>query len=198
MPKTESNPIELGTKAADFLLPDAQGVLYRLADFDAKPALLVAFISNRCPFVVLIREQLAAFARDYAAKGLQVVAINANDHEAHPEETLARIGEEVEKFGYSFPYLKDASQQTAKAYGAACTPDFFLFGADRRLAYHGQFDDARPGNGKPVTGADLRAAVDTMLEGGRPAAEQVPSIGCNIKWNAGNEPVWVSSAARAA
>ncbi|WP_256753546.1 thioredoxin family protein [Mesorhizobium sp. Mes31] len=198
MPRTESNPIELGTKAADFLLPDAQGVLYRLADFDAKPALLVAFISNRCPFVVLIREQLAAFARDYAAKGLQVVAINANDHEAHPEETLARIGEEVEKFGYSFPYLKDASQQTAKAYGAACTPDFFLFGADRRLAYHGQFDDARPGNGKPVTGADLRAAVDTMLEGGRPAAEQVPSIGCNIKWNAGNEPVWVSSAARAA
>ena len=198
MPKTESNPIELGTKAADFLLPDAQGVLYRLADFDAKPALLVAFISNRCPFVVLIREQLAAFARDYAAKGLQVVAINANDHEAHPEETLARIGEEVEKFGYSFPYLKDASQQTAKAYGAACTPDLFLFGADRRLAYHGQFDDARPGNGKPVTGADLRAAVDTVLEGGRPAAEQVPSIGCNIKWNAGNEPVWVSSAARAA
>jgi peroxiredoxin len=198
MPKTESNPIELGTKAADFLLPDAQGVLHRLPDFDAKPALLVAFISNRCPFVVLIREQLAAFARDYAGKGLQVVAINANDHEAHPEETLARIGEEAEKFSYSFPYLKDASQQTAKAYGAACTPDFFLFDADRRLAYHGQFDDARPGNGKQVTGADLRAAVDTVLEGGRPAVAQVPSIGCNIKWSTGNEPVWSSSAARAA
>ncbi|RUX19894.1 thioredoxin family protein [Mesorhizobium sp. M2A.F.Ca.ET.042.01.1.1] len=198
MPKTESNPIELGTRAADFILPDAQGVLHRLGDFDAKPALLVAFISNRCPFVVLIREAFAAFARDYAAKGLQVVAINANDHEAHPEETLARIGEEVEKFGYSFPYLKDASQQTAKAYGAACTPDFFLFGSDRRLAYHGQFDDARPGNGKPVTGADLRAAVDTVLEGGRPAASQAPSIGCNIKWSAGNEPAWFSGAARAA
>jgi peroxiredoxin len=198
MPKTESNPIELGTKAADFLLPDAHGVLHRLADFDAKPALLVAFISNRCPFVVLIREQLAAFARDYAAKGLQVVAINANDHEAHPEETLVRIGEEAEKFGYSFPYLKDASQQTAKAYGAACTPDFFLFGGDRRLAYHGQFDDARPGNGKPVTGADLRAAVDTVLEGGKPTAAQVPSIGCNIKWSVGNEPVRFAGAARAA
>ncbi|TIT49381.1 MAG: redoxin domain-containing protein, partial [Mesorhizobium sp.] len=117
MPKTESNPIELGTRAADFLLPDAHGVLHRLADFDVRPALLVAFISNRCPFVLLIREQLAAFARDYAAKGLQVVAINANDHLEHPEETLARIGEESEKVGYSFPYLKDASQQVAKAYG---------------------------------------------------------------------------------
>ncbi|CCV07939.1 conserved hypothetical protein [Mesorhizobium metallidurans STM 2683] len=195
MPKTESNPIDLGTKAADFLLPDSQGVLHRLADFDAKPALLVAFISNRCPFVVLIREAFAAFARDRADKGLQVVAINANDHEAHSEETLARIGEEAEKFGYAFPYLKDASQQTAKAYGAACTPDFFLFGADRRLAYHGQFDDARPGNGKPVTGADLRVAVDTVLRGETPAAKQVPSIGCNIKWSAGNEPVWFSRAA---
>jgi peroxiredoxin len=198
MPKTESNPIDLGTKAADFLLPDAHGALHRLPDFDAKPALLVAFISNRCPFVVLIREQLAAFARNYAAKGLQVVAINANDHEAHPEETLARIGEEAEKFGYSFPYLKDSSQQTAKVYGAACTPDFFLFGADRRLAYHGQFDDARPGNGKPVTGADLRAAADTVLKGETPAGTQVPSIGCNIKWSAGNEPVWFSAAVRAA
>jgi peroxiredoxin len=198
MPKTESNPIDLGTKAADFLLPDAHGVLHRLADFEAKPALLIAFISNRCPFVVLVREEFAALARDYADKGLQVVAINANDHEANPEETLARIGEEVEKFGYVFPYLKDASQQTAKSYGAACTPDFFLFGADRRLAYHGQFDDARPGNGKPVTGADLRAAVDTVLEGGKLASQQVPSIGCNIKWSAGNEPVWLAGAARAA
>jgi peroxiredoxin len=195
MPKTESNPIELGTKAADFLLPDAQGVLHKLTDFDGKPGLLVAFISNRCPFVLLIREQLAAFARDYAGKGLQVVAINANDHEAHPEETLARIGEEAEKIGYPFPYLKDASQETAKAYGAACTPDFFLFDRDRRLAYHGQFDDARPGNGKDVTGADLSAAVDAVLKGERPASNQVSSIGCNIKWKAGNEPAWFSQAA---
>ncbi|MDW6022511.1 thioredoxin family protein [Mesorhizobium sp. BAC0120] len=195
MPKTESNPIELGTKAADFLLPDAQGVLHKLADFDAKPALLVAFISNRCPFVLLIREQFAAFARDYAEKGLQVVAINANDHAAHPEEALARIGEEVEKSGYAFPYLKDESQETAKAYGAACTPDFFLFDADRRLAYHGQFDDARPGNGKNVTGADLRAAADAVLKGERPTSNQVSSIGCNIKWKPGNEPAWFPQAA---
>jgi peroxiredoxin len=195
MPKTESNPIELGTKAADFLLPDAQGALHKLADFNAKPALLVAFTSNRCPFVLLIRERFAAFARDYAEKGLQVVAINANDHEAHPEETLARIGEEVEKIGYSFPYLKDASQETAKAYGAACTPDFFLFDGDRRLAYHGQFDDARPGNGEDVTGADLSAAVEALLKGEKPASNQMSSIGCNIKWKAGNEPAWFSQAA---
>ncbi|WP_404294377.1 thioredoxin family protein (plasmid) [Microvirga sp. RSM25] len=195
MPKTEANPIELGTQAADFLLPDAHGALHRLTDFDTRPALLVTFLSNRCPFVLLIREQLAAFAREYADKGLQVVAVNANDHEAQPEETLARIGEEVEAHGYVFPYLKDASQETAKAYGAACTPEFFLFDGDRRLVYHGQFDDARPGNGKPVTGADLRAAADAALNGKKPATPQNPSIGCNIKWTTGNEPEWFSHAA---
>jgi peroxiredoxin len=195
MPQTLSNPIELGTKAADFSLPDAAGALHRLSDLDGAPALLVAFISNRCPFVILLREQLAAFAREYASKGLRIVAINSNDEKAHPEETLARIGEEVEKVGYGFPYLKDASQEVAKAYGAACTPDFFLFDADRRLAYHGQFDDARPGNGKPVTGADLRAAADAVLSGAGPAARQTPSIGCNIKWKPGNEPSWFSKAA---
>lgn len=195
MPKTESNPIKLGTPAADFLLPDADGRLHRLADFSAKPALLVAFISNRCPFVVLIRERFAALAKDYAAKGLQVVAINANDPVAHPEETLARLGEEAATYGYDFPYLKDLSQDVAKAYGAACTPDFFLFDADRKLAYHGQFDDARPGNGKPVTGADLAAAVDAVLAGKGSPERQIPSIGCNIKWTEGNTPLGLSSAA---
>jgi peroxiredoxin len=195
MPKTESNAISLGTQAADFILTDAQGALHKLSDFDGTPALLVAFISNRCPFVLLIREQLAAFAREYAAKGLQIVAINSNDAKAHPEETLARIGEEVERVGYSFPYLKDASQSVAKAYGAACTPDFFLFDGNRRLAYHGQFDDARPSNGKEVTGADLRAAVDAVIAGAKPAEKQIPSIGCNIKWEPGNEPSWFSKAA---
>lgn len=195
MPQTPSNPVELGSAAADFLLPDASGALHRLSDFDGKPALLVAFISNRCPFVLLIREEFAALAKDYAGRGLQVVAINANDHQAHPQETLSRIGEEAEQFGYSFPYLKDVSQQTAKAYGAACTPDLFLFGADRRLAYHGQFDDARPGNDKPVTGVDLRAAVDAVLKGEAPATPQIPSIGCNIKWIEGNEPGSFSKAA---
>lgn len=195
MPKTESNAISLGTQAADFILSDAQGALHKLSDFDGTPALLVAFISNRCPFVLLIREQLAAFAREYAPKGLQIVAINSNDAKAHPEETLASIGEEIEKAGYSFPYLKDASQSVAKAYGAACTPDFFLFDGNRRLAYHGQFDDARPGNGKEVTGADLRAAVDAVIAGAKPAEKQIPSIGCNIKWEPGNEPSWFSKAA---
>ncbi|NLS08177.1 thioredoxin family protein [Rhizobium sp. P32RR-XVIII] len=195
MPKTLSNPVELGTKAADFILPDAKGALHKLSDFDGTPALLVAFISNRCPFVILIREQLAAFAREYEAKGLRVVAINSNDSAAHPEESLARIGHEVETIGYGFPYLKDEFQAVAKAYGAACTPDFFLFDGNRRLAYHGQFDDARPGNGKDVTGADLRAAADAVIAGAKLSAEQTPSIGCNIKWQPGNEPSWFSKAA---
>ncbi|AOF92717.1 thioredoxin family protein [Sinorhizobium sp. RAC02] len=195
MPKTESNPITLGTRAADFILPDADGHLHTLADFKESPALLIAFISNRCPFVVLIREALAQFARDYAGQGLAVVAINSNDAQAHPEETLERVGAEVKTYGYGFPYLKDASQGVATAYGAACTPDFFLYDRDRKLTYHGQFDDARPGNGKDVTGADLRAAVDAVLRGETAGAKQVPSIGCNIKWTAGNEPSWFSTAA---
>jgi len=188
MPQTPSNVIELGTQAAEFILPDADGNLHRLSDFDGTSALLVAFISNRCPFVLLLREQLAAFGREYLPKGLQIVAINSNDAEAHPEETLSRIGDEVRLVGYPFPYLKDASQSVAQAYGAACTPDFFLFDAKRQLAYHGQFDDARPKNGKEVTGADLRAAADALLDGGVPRAEQTQSIGCNIKWTPGNEP----------
>lgn len=195
MPKTESNQIVLGTAAADFTLPDSEGRLVELSSFAQKPALLVAFISNRCPFVVLIRDALAQFGRDYAAQGLQIIAINSNDAGSHPEESIARIGEEVANFGYSFPYLKDESQAVAKAYGAACTPDLFLFDADRRLVYHGQFDDARPGNGKPVTGADLRAAADAVLSGKAPSLEQVASIGCNIKWVEGNEPSSLSNAA---
>jgi peroxiredoxin len=195
MPQTTSNPIAIGTEAADFILPDVDGGLHRLSDFSGSKALLVAFISNRCPFVLLLRDRFAAFAREYAPRGLQVVAINSNDAKAHPEETLVRVGEEVRNVGYEFPYLKDASQEVAKAYGAACTPDFFLFGADGRLAYHGQFDDARPGNGKPVTGADLKAAVDAVLNTGTPAAQQTPSIGCNIKWQPGNEPSWFTKAA---
>lgn len=195
MPKTESNSITLGTRAPDFILPDAGGKLFTPADFKDSPALLVAFISNRCPFVVLIREALAQFARDYAHQGLAVFAINSNDAEAHPEETLERLGAEVNAYGYGFPYLKDASQSVAKAYGAACTPDFFLYDRERKLAYHGQFDDARPGNGKDVTGADLRAAVDAVLKGEPVGAKQVPSIGCNIKWTAGNEPSWSPKAA---
>ncbi|WP_061933251.1 thioredoxin family protein [Aureimonas sp. AU22] len=195
MPKTESNAVALGTKAPDFSLPGPGGREVALADYADRPALLVAFISNRCPFVVLLREQFSAFAHEYAAKGLAVIAINANDATAHPEETLERIEAEVREQGYGFPYLKDASQEVAKAYDAACTPDFFLFDAERRLRYHGQFDDARPGNGRAVTGADLRAAVDAVLAGEAPSERQTPSIGCNIKWAEGNAPAAVSAAA---
>jgi peroxiredoxin len=195
MPKTESNPIKLGTSAPTFVLPAANGKQVALDDFGDSPALLVAFISNRCPFVLLIREELAKLGREYAESGLAVIAINSNDSSAHPEESLERIGEEIRSAGYGFPYLKDETQAVAKAYGAACTPDFFLYDRERRLAYHGQFDDARPGNGKPVTGNDLRAAVDAVLAG-KPAIEvQTPSIGCNIKWTQGNEPSWFSTAA---
>ena len=182
MPRTESRPVALATPAPDFRLPDAGGRLIGPADFVGAPALLVAFISNRCPFVIGIRPELAAFARRNAAKGLGIIAINSNDPDAHPEETLERIGQEAAAQGYSFPYLKDWDQAVARAYDAACTPDFFLFGADRRLAYHGQFDGFRPGNDVPVTGADLQAAVDAVLAGQAVPAPQVPSIGCNIKW----------------
>ncbi|SMC94475.1 thioredoxin family protein [Rhizobium sp. RU36D] len=195
MPKTPSNDVELGTLAPDFRLPDASGAQFALADVADSHAVLIAFISNRCPFVVLIREQLAQFARDYADRGLAVIAINSNDDAAHPEESVERIAQEVSEQGYIFPYLKDASQDVAKAFGAACTPDLFLYDQDRRLAYHGQFDDARPGNGKPVTGADLRRAADLVLAGAALDFQQTPSIGCNIKWTPGNEPSSFSTAA---
>ncbi len=188
MPRTESNPIELGAAAPAFELPDATGRLYTEGDFADAPALLVAFISNRCPFVLLIREELARFAREYGDKGLAIIAINSNDADAYAEETRERVASEAADQGYSFPYLKDEDQVVARAFGAACTPDLFLYDARRRLVYHGQFDDARPGNGKPVTGADLRAAADATLRGERPAEPQVPSIGCNIKWLPGHEP----------
>lgn len=195
MPQTPSNPLTLGTPAADFLLPDAEGRLHALADFAEKPALLVVFLSNRCPFVVHIREHFARFAREYGARGLQVVGINANDTGQKEGETLADVGEQAKTVGYDFPYLKDVAQDVAKAYGAACTPDFFLFDQDRKLAYHGQYDAARPSNDVPVTGDDLRAAVEAVLDGQAPLAQQTPSIGCNIKWQPGNEPAWFSTAA---
>ena len=188
MPRTESNPIELRTLVPEFTLPGSNRLAVGPHSFEVKPALLVAFISNRCPFVILIREELARIGRDYADRGLAILAVNSNDSEAHPEESAARVAAEEAEQGYPFPYLKDEDQSVARAFGAACTPDLFLYGPERRLAYHGQFDDARPGNGKPVTGADLRAAIEAVLDGRSPASEQVPSIGCNIKWLQGIEP----------
>ena len=184
MPKTESNPVELGFRAPDFLLPDASGELHGPSLHAQAPALLVAFISNRCPFVVGIRETLADFARRNAPQGLRIIAVNSNDAEAHPEETLERLGQEAATYGYEFPYVKDETQDVARAYGAACTPDLFLFDAERRLVYHGQFDGFRPNNGVTPTGESLQAAVDALLAGEPPIERQIPSIGCNIKWRA--------------
>jgi peroxiredoxin len=190
MPLTASNEIAIGTRAPAFRLTDSEGRNHTLEDFAGAKALLVAFLSNRCPYVVHIREAFAAYARDYAAKGVRVVAINSNDAIAHPEETSAALRQEAEQFGYDFPYLKDDSQDVAKAYGAACTPDLYLFDGELKLFYHGQFDDSRPKNGIAVTGADLRAATDRILAGQSSPADQKNAIGCNIKWLSGSEPEW--------
>jgi peroxiredoxin len=180
--------LALGTAAPGFRLPDFDGRVHALEDFNAAPALLVAFICNHCPFVKHVRGEFAAFAREFAPRGLAVVAINSNDLDSYPQDGPDAMRQEAAELGYGFPYLVDRSQAVAKAYRAACTPDFFLFDAHRRLVYRGQFDDSRPGNGKPVTGADLRAAVEATLAGRSPAAEQFPSLGCNIKWRKGYEP----------
>jgi peroxiredoxin len=181
--------VPLGTPAPSFRLPDPAGELFGLEDFAGEPALLVMFLCNHCPYVKHIRAGLAQFGRDYAPKGLAVVAINSNDVSAYPDDRPELMAKESRQAGYTFPYLFDETQAVARQYAAACTPDFFLFDRERRLVYRGQFDDSRPGNSKPVTGADLRAAADAVLAGKSPIAEQKPSIGCNIKWKTGNEPV---------
>lgn len=189
MAQTPSTMLPLGTLASDFDLPEpATGRIVTLADFRDSPALLVMFVCNHCPFVKHIRAELARFAREYQAKGLATVAISANDVAKFPDDSPEKMVGEAKTFGYSFPYLYDESQAVAKIYRAACTPDFFLFDAGRRLVYRGQFDGSRPGNAVPVTGADLRAAVDALLAGRPVSPEQKPSIGCNIKWKPGNEP----------
>ncbi|MCB1753962.1 MAG: thioredoxin family protein [Gammaproteobacteria bacterium] len=183
-----SSMLELGTQAPDFNLPEPlTGNQVALADFAGKP-LLVAFICNHCPYVILIREELAKFAREYQAKGLAVVAINANDIERYPDDDPQNMMTFAKENDFSFPYLFDETQQTAKAYKAACTPDFFLFGADGKLFYRGQFDSARPNSQMPVTGADLRRAADALLAGDIPPDNQLASLGCGIKWKEGNEP----------
>jgi thiol-disulfide isomerase/thioredoxin len=193
MAKTPSTMLELGTPAPGFRLPDTRGRLVSRDDFSAAPALLVMFLCNHCPFVKHIRQGLAAFAREYQKKGLAIVAINANDVASYPDDSPAKMAEEVVAAGYAFPYLYDDAQSIAVAYAAACTPDFFLFDRARRLVYRGQFDDSRPENGIPVTGKDLRAACDAALAGKPVSADQRPSIGCNIKWKPGNEPAYFAS-----
>ncbi len=188
MALTPSTMLPLGTNAPDFHLPDTTSKTVSLADFKSAPALLVMFICNHCPYVKHIRAGLAQLGRDYQARGVAIIAISANDAANYPEDAPAKMREEARAAGYTFPYLHDATQAVAKAYRAACTPDFFLFDHARRLVYRGQFDGSRPGNGVPVTGQDLRAALDAVLAGKPVPAGQKPSIGCNIKWKAGNEP----------
>jgi len=180
--------LELGTPAPDFALPDTDGTMVRLSDLGGAPALLVAFICNHCPYVIHLRDALASFGREQGERGLAMVAISSNDVEGYPADSPEKMAEEKAAAGYTFPYLYDATQEVARSYEAACTPDFFLFDGEQRLVYRGQFDGSRPGNDVAVTGEDLVAAVSAVLAGGRPAPDQVPSLGCNIKWKPGNEP----------
>ncbi|HSH95218.1 MAG TPA: thioredoxin family protein [Roseimicrobium sp.] len=190
MARTPSTMLPLGTSAPAFQLPDASGKPYSLESFRGAPALLVMFICNHCPYVKHIRTELAKIGTEYQARGAAIVAINSNDAVAYPDDSPAKMAEEAKSAGYTFPYLVDASQKVAQAYRAACTPDFFLFDRDLKLVYRGQFDDSRPKmeNPPPVTGRDLRAALDAVISGKPVPADQKASLGCNIKWKPGTEP----------
>ena len=180
--------LPLGTTAPDFILPDTNGKMVSLADFKGKAALLVVFMCNHCPYVVHIRAGLAQLARDYMPRSVGMAGISSNDAQNYPADSPARMKEEVKTAGYIFPYLYDESQAVAKSYRAACTPDIFLFDKNQKLVYRGQFDASRPNNGQPVTGADLRAALEAVLADRPVSDKQTASIGCNIKWKAGSEP----------
>jgi peroxiredoxin len=188
MSLTPSTMLNLGTEAPDFNLPDTEGQVRTLSEFTDSKGLLVIFMCNHCPYVKHIQHALAALADEYMDQGIAVVGISSNSIESHPQDGPEAMKEEAARVGYHFPYLYDASQEVAKAYRAACTPDIYLFDQQRKLVYRGQFDDSRPGNNLPVTGADLRAALDALLQGKPPLTGQKASIGCNIKWKAGNEP----------
>lgn len=189
MAAVESTMLELGTEAPAFNLKDVvSGKTYTEKQFRGNRALLVMFICNHCPYVKLIKEELVRYASDYMPKGVGIVAISSNDVENYPDDSPEKMKEDAETFGYPFPYLYDFTQDAAKAYKAACTPDFFLFDEGLKLVYRGQFDDARPKNGVEPTGKDLRAATDKVLAGEELPEKQTPSIGCNIKWKKGNEP----------
>ena len=181
---------DFGRPASPFDLPGTDGQRHTLESCRGTNGLLVMFICNHCPYVKHVRDELAQLSRDYAPASVGMVAINANDVEAYPQDGVEAMRAEKQTAGYLFPYLFDESQATAKAYGAACTPDFFLFDSDRKLVYRGRLDDARPGNGLPVTGRDLRAALDAALAGQPVEGDQKPSMGCNIKWKPGNAPVY--------
>lgn len=188
MVRTPSTMLPLGTSAPDFRLVNVDGREVALGDFADSPALVVVFMCNHCPFVIHIADELARFAHEYQARGAAIVGISSNDVATHPADSPERMVAEAEQRGYVFPYLYDDTQEVAKAYRAACTPDFFVFDRQRKLVYRGQFDDSRPESGIPVTGRDLRAAVDAVLAGQPVPEPQRPSLGCNIKWKPGGEP----------
>jgi peroxiredoxin len=189
MARTASTMKELGTKAPDFHLPDVvSGQTISPAIFASKRALLVMFICRHCPYVEHVKHELARIGSDYGEKDVGIVAISANDATVYPDDAPDRLKAMARELGFTFPFCYDESQETAKAYSAACTPDFFLFDAERTLVYRGQLDESRPGSDKPVDGRDLRAALDAVLTNGPVNPDQKPSLGCNIKWKAGNEP----------
>jgi peroxiredoxin len=188
MVKTNSQMLALGTAAPQFSLPDPDGRIWSLSDAAGADAYLIMFICNHCPFVKHVRRELAQLGHDYSSRNVAIFAINSNDFDAYPADGPQKMKQEAKEWGYGFPYLVDRDQKVAKCYRAACTPDFYVFNADRKLVYRGQLDDSRPSNDKPVTGRDVRAALDAVL-GGSPVREaQTPSIGCNIKWRPGNAP----------
>ena len=188
MVRTPSTMLQLGTAAPDFSLPNLDGRLLSLGDVAGEKGTVVMFICNHCHFVKHVADQLAVLGRDYLPRGIGVVAISSNDVSTHPADSPEQMVHEAEERGYLFPYLYDETQEVAQAYHAACTPDFYLFDAGRALVYRGQLDPSRPGSDVPVTGSDLRAAIEALLAGQPPVAEQIPSLGCNIKWKPGNEP----------
>jgi len=190
MARTPSQMLPLGTVAPGFRLPDADGKMHSLDNAAGSRALLIMFICNHCPFVKHVADELARLGTEYQPKGVAVFAINSNDVDNHPEDGPEKMKAEAIRRGYTFPYLLDAGQDVARAYEAACTPDFYLFDADRKLVYRGQLDGSRPGNDIPVDGSDLRRAIDAVLSGQPVPDEQVPSLGCNIKWKPGNAPAW--------
>jgi peroxiredoxin len=191
MSLTPSTMLDLKTKAPEFNLPDVvTGKTVSLATFAGKKGLLVMFICRHCPYVQHIRQELGRLGRDYASKDVALVAISANDADNYPDDAPDKLKAFALEEGFAFPFLYDASQAVAKAYTAACTPDFFLFNKNRELVYRGQLDDSRPGSSKPLTGRDLRAAIDALLADKPVPSDQKPSIGCNIKWKPGNQPAY--------
>lgn len=191
MALTPSTMLSLGTNAPDFSLPDASsGAMVSLSDFEESKGLLVMFICNHCPYVIHIREDFGPLATEFESQGLKVVAINANDLDKYPQDGPPNMKALAEKSDWQFPYLMDEDQSVAKAYQAACTPDFFLFDGQHKLAYRGQWDDSSPGNNHPVNGASIRTAIRAVLNGDSVQSEQIPAMGCNIKWKSGNAPAY--------